>query len=142
MNRRDAVAPRRSGPCILRCGGRVAGFTLIEVVVAIFVVSLTVMALGPVMAGINRGTSYGQSMTIASGRVQEKIEELRNVPYANILDGSEVLSGPTMTRSWSVVDEPVVNALKEVDVIVTWTNREGVDQHVSVRTFIASRNPR
>jgi prepilin-type N-terminal cleavage/methylation domain-containing protein len=131
---------RRAGPGHRLTGRR--GFTLIEVIVALFVISITVMALGPMMAGITRGNIYGQYVTIASGRIQEKVEELKNKPYANVVSGTESLTGLAMTRTWTVVAEPVPNALKEVDISVDWKDRMGQSQHVSLKTFIASRNPR
>ncbi|MBA2564474.1 MAG: prepilin-type N-terminal cleavage/methylation domain-containing protein [Gemmatimonadetes bacterium] len=119
-----------------------AGFTLIEVIIALFVISMTILAVGPLMTGISRGNNYGQNVSIASGRVQEKVEELKNRPFANVTNGSETLKEPAMTRRWTVVAEPVPNALKEVDVVVEWTDTMKKPQHVSVKTFIASRNPR
>ena len=106
-----------------------AGFTLIEVIVAVFMVSLTALALAGMMNGVSRGNRYGSYQTAAAGRVQEKIEELKGMPYGWVDDGSDVLTQPAMTRTWTVVDEPVDNALKEVNVQVSWKGQGGKTEH-------------
>ena len=120
---------------------REGGFTVVEVLVAIVVLSITLMALGPIMAGITRGNRYGQHVTSASARVQEKIEELKSRPYAEIENGSDVLTAPGMTRTWKVVSEPVEGALKEVDVSVSWKEPGNKTRTVSVKTYIANAAP-
>jgi prepilin-type N-terminal cleavage/methylation domain-containing protein len=120
---------------------REGGFTVVEVLVAIIVLSITLMALGPIMAGISRGNRYGQHVTAASARVQEKIEELKSRPYAKVTDGSDTLTSPGMTRTWKVVSEPVAGALKEVDVSVSWKEPGNKTRTVSVKTYIANAAP-
>lgn len=118
---------------------RSAGFSLIEVVVAVFIVSLTAMALGPMMAGIAGGNSYGRHVSVAASRVQEKVEQLKNQPYASVVTGSDTLSTPSMKRSWTVT-ERVTNRLKEVDLTVEWTDR-GKPRYMALEVFIANRRP-
>jgi prepilin-type N-terminal cleavage/methylation domain-containing protein len=120
---------------------REGGFTVVEVLVAIVVLSITLMALGPIMAGISRGNRYGQHVTAASARVQEKIEELKSKPYDKVVNGSDVLTSPGMTRTWTVVSEPVDGALKEVDVSVSWKEPGNKSRTVSVKTYIANATP-
>jgi prepilin-type N-terminal cleavage/methylation domain-containing protein len=120
---------------------REGGFTVVEVLVAIIVLSITLMALGPIMAGISRGNRYGQHVTAASARVQEKIEELKSRPYDKVGDGSDTLTSPGMTRTWKVVSEPVAGALKEVDVSVSWKEPGNKTRTVSVKTYIANPVP-
>jgi prepilin-type N-terminal cleavage/methylation domain-containing protein len=120
---------------------REGGFTVVEVLVAIIVLSITLMALGPIMAGISRGNRYGQHVTAASARVQEKIEELKSRPYDKVADGSDTLTSPGMTRTWKVVAEPVAGALKEVDVSVSWKEPGNKTRTVSVKTYIANAAP-
>lgn len=120
---------------------REGGFTVVEVLVAIVVLSITLMALGPIMAGISRGNRYGQHVTAASARVQEKIEELKSKPYDKVVNGSDVLTSPGMTRTWKVVSEPVSGALKEVDVSVSWKEPGNKSRTVSVKTYIANAMP-
>lgn len=141
-------APLRPlGPAIRGAGRELPGhlcprgFTLIEIVVAILVLSLTILAVGPMMTGITRGNIYGQNVSQASARVQEKVEQLKNTPYDNVASGSETMSAPTMTRAWKLIAEPVPGALKEMSVTVTW-KEGGKTRYVSLRTFIASRTPR
>jgi prepilin-type N-terminal cleavage/methylation domain-containing protein len=116
------------------------GFTLTEIVVALFLLSITLLAIGPLISGVTGGTKYGQFAASAAGRLQEKIEQLKNVPYASVVNGSENLTNPSMTRTVAVVAEPVAGKLKEVNVTVTWTER-GASRHLGVKTFIANRNP-
>jgi prepilin-type N-terminal cleavage/methylation domain-containing protein len=120
---------------------REGGFTVVEVLVAIVVLSITLMALGPIMAGITRGNRYGQHVTSASARVQEKIEELKGRPYEKVTAGSVGLTSPGMSRTWKVVSEPVTGALKEVDVSVSWKEPGNKTRTVSVKTYIANPAP-
>jgi type II secretory pathway pseudopilin PulG len=120
---------------------REGGFTVVEVLVAIIVLSVTLMALGPIMAGITRGNRFGQHVTSASARVQEKVEELKGKSYDSVVNGSDNLLYPTMTRTWTVVSEPVDGALKEVDVSVSWKEPGNKTKVVSVKTYIANPAP-
>ena len=101
------------------------GFTLIEVLIALVILSVPLLALAGLMAMTSQNTSFGGHMTEASTMAQDKLEELRATLWNSIPEGTreDRPSGSTgiqYNRSWTAVTD---GNLKTVSVIVNWTDR-------------------
>jgi type IV pilus modification protein PilV len=126
----------------------VAGFTLIEVLVAIVILTVGLLAVGTMQISAIRGNFMGGNTSIALSLASEKMEDLLNKDYndANLSDSntgnnsSSNLSSTTSVdhvetvseegavgaggfyrRIWNVWNQPPP-ATKSVMVIVTWEN--------------------
>lgn len=120
------------------------GFTLIEALIALVILSFGLFGLMQLQARVMTGTSASKTQTIAVNLAHQKIEELRVTPYDEIAGNngeSEVIpageGGTTaFTRSWSVKEE-TSPPYKEVSVTASWTDAEQIPESVTLTSFIA-----
>jgi prepilin-type N-terminal cleavage/methylation domain-containing protein len=100
------------------------GFTLIEILVAIVILSISLLAMAGLMATTTRNTSFGGHLTEAATFAQDRLEEFRVTPWASIGNGSDTTqglsSGITYTRTWTVA---VNGDLKTVTLRVSWSDQ-------------------
>lgn len=90
---------------------RRSGFTIVETLVAIIVLSVGVLALASSVGSITRMMSSGQRKTRASTIAASILDSLRNKAYseipkcAGLVDGTggSTLYGDKYTTAWSVV---------------------------------------
>ena len=115
--------------------GGEAGFTLVEVVMTMVVLSVGIMSLAPLMMAVVRGNRFAQDMTQATALAEDRIEEtLHNPVYADITIANfpseaqgQIRSGDPgyikFARSVSIVDTLNVlgdSVMKNVTVTVSW----------------------
>ena len=115
------------------------GFTLIEVLVAIAIISIGVLALGANTTSIMRSNRFSANTTIAVNLAQEKLEEAKaqvTITNGNFTDTPPGPSGSIFTRTLAISDSPEVD-LKQVDVTVTWMEY-GVERSVALSTYVYS----
>jgi len=117
-----------------------AGFSFIDVMVALFVLTIGVLALADLQIASSKGNSSIKSTGNASNIAEKKLEEIKGMVYANVAAEAptEVLdpSGATFTREVQVTaNSPIANT-KTVTVIVTWTDKNGAHK-VSLATILA-----
>ena len=98
-------------------GMRSAGFTLVEVMIAVLISALLVGALARLMLRYVQGTTDSFRRTAASLYAQDKMEQLLQTPAATVAGGTDS-SGP-LSRTWTVGGES--NHLLPLTVNVTFT---------------------
>jgi len=99
------------------------GFTLVEVMIAILVLSVALLALAGLQIVSIRGNSFGNYMTEAITMAKDLMEEMKDKEWEQIGASSEPLKGPsgvTYHRVCTVVTES--SGIKRVTVEVTWDN--------------------
>jgi len=89
--------PRPAYPCARPCA-RLRGFTLIEVLVAAFILLLMAMMVAAVVPISARGTHQSRSYTQTVLLAQRKIDQLQELTYNNV-------EGPTIKQG----TEPIVD---------------------------------
>ena len=107
------------------CEARASGFTLIEVMVAMVILSVALLALASLTVITIKTNSYGSHLTEASVFAQDKLEELRATRWENISEGIDTdqvsgSSGIDYTRKWSVNRE---ESLKTINISIDWKDR-------------------
>lgn len=115
------------------------GFTVIEVLVAIAIISVGVLALGANTTSITRSNRLSANTTIAVNLAQEKLEEAKAQPSLTNGTFADVPPGPTgslFSRTLAIIDSPEAR-LKQVDVTVTWIEY-GVERSVALGTYVYS----
>jgi type IV pilus assembly protein PilV len=114
------------------------GFTLIEIMIALVVLSIGLIALAGLQMSAMRGNTLSKRMTTAVSIANARIEQIKNMPYANIQSESSTQvteSNMTFTRQVTVSNDIPVANTKTVNVIVTWKN--GAKSHtVPISTVI------
>lgn len=116
------------------------GFTLVEMMVAILLLGVGMMALAALTTTVTRANGRSASLTTASALAQERIERFRIEPQATIAAGSDarVVDGVAFSRSWTVANGDPAPSLKTVAVTVTWVER-GYPHSTTLATILGSR---
>ena len=103
------------------------GFSLIEVLVALVILSISLLALAGLMVQSTKNSSWGSHLTEAATLAQDVLERFRGVrPQTDILEGTNndqvtATSGITYTRTWTVTTNGT-STLRNITITVTWTD--------------------
>ena len=135
------------------------GFTLIEALVAFLVMGFGMLALTYFQTTMSRNADVAKQRTEAMRLAQERMEALRSftgistgtINWNGLASGSDTISNysvnastvatnTTFTRSWSVGGSSA-DPLRTASVTVTWTDRAGESQSVTLSSVIARADP-
>jgi len=104
------------------------GFTLIEVLVALVILAISLLALAGLMNTTTKNNAFGGRLTEAATFAQDKLEELRAHHWDSIplnitsMDSPESRNGVQYTRTW-VARLNAINAnLKEIEITINWND--------------------
>lgn len=120
------------------------GFTLLEIVIAILILTVALLGLASLTSMIIKGNASNKTLTIATTLGKDKLEELRSLPLtgttipashsgtdywgANL--GAATSTNAYFTRAWSASGTDPVT----ITVTVTWpTNRSVVLKSMRAR---------
>ena len=159
MKRKKSHQERTAANINNRC--RESGFSIIEVMIAISILSIGILALASMQVAAMRGNSFAGSVTEGSTWALDQIEKLMNLPWDDAslqdadLDGAAGLANigfdnnPStqtdadfmVTRGryaihWNVANNVVTANTRTVNVIVTWSDH-GVQKSVSIQRVVA-----
>ena len=109
------------------------GFTLLEVLISIIILSVALLALAGLQVISIRGNSFGGTMTEAITLARDRIEDMKRDDWDNVVCGrdTQVARGISYARNWVV---QMVGQTKEVTVTVSWDNG---NHQVSLATTLA-----
>jgi len=104
--------------------GREEGFTLVEVLVAVMVLSVAFLAMFQMQAMAIRGNETGNQVTIAATLAQDRMEQVRNATYENVTaanfpneDYGTIPDLPQFRREVAITE---TGKMKSVRVTVLW----------------------
>lgn len=105
------------------------GFTLLELLIALVILSVGLLGLAGLHIAAIRGNVSGFKISTASAVSQQRLEELKALDTASSAlsagvhsDGSIVVQGITYNRSYTVVDDTPVRGTSTLTLTITWTN--------------------
>ena len=106
------------------------GFTLIEVLAALLILSFALLGLAGLMVTTTKNNSFGGHLTEAVTLAEDKLEQLRATPFGMIqlnaatIDKPIGSTGVTYTRSWVATPNapPPGNTLNTITITVSWTD--------------------
>ena len=131
------------------------GFTLIEVMITIGILTFGLLALATVQIHAMRGGDRGRHATHAAAIAESRMEQLQQDAWANIadtggfvaapaeqnaiqLDGGGSLSERAYSVSYQITDlEPTFT--REIDVRVSWTEEGGETRSVTLSSVRYNR---
>jgi Tfp pilus assembly protein PilV len=123
-----------------------AGFTLNEVLVAINVIVIAILGYSLSTLGVIHGNLTNDSTTVAVNLAQDKMEQIKaqktlivDDQCPNSGDHAITASGATggiFDRCWRVMDSPLGPNLKQIDVMVSWRDRE--NRQIVISTLVYS----
>jgi type IV pilus assembly protein PilV len=111
------------------------GFTIIEVIISMSLLTIALLALCSMSIMVIKSNSFSQMSTKAAGMATDKIEGLKNFSYDNILSGTDTQE-TIFTRSWTVTNDTPVTNTKTIAVTVTWPWL-GINRSVTLNTIIS-----
>ena len=95
------------------------GFTLLEVIIAISILTFGILAVGAMQGAALRGNNFAYGRTSASTLAQDALEDLMALPYANMVDGSRDVDNYKIT--WDVEEIGAgTTAYKTIEVRVKY----------------------
>jgi prepilin-type N-terminal cleavage/methylation domain-containing protein len=129
---------------ILNITTKSRGFSLIEVLVALVILSISLLALGGLMVTTTKSNAFGGHMTEAATFAQDRLEALKVAPWINIVSGNDIVQGSTgigFNRNWIVStllnpNPPPVDLQRTVTITVSWN--DGISR--SIRLFSVISN--
>ena len=111
------------------------GFTLVEILVAVFVLVVGLLGVISVATTVINGNAFGKRITTATTLAQDKIEELRGTAYSSIVSGSDTQES-IYTRTWTATPGSPAAGMKTIEVAVTFT-WESTTHDVTLKTIVA-----
>jgi len=76
------------------------GFTLLEVIIAISILTFGILAVGAMQSAALRGNNFAYGRTSASTLAQDALEDLMALPYASMANGNRTEGNYSIT--WTV----------------------------------------
>jgi prepilin-type N-terminal cleavage/methylation domain-containing protein len=114
----------------MRRGKKNTGFTLIEVMIGMVILSVGLLMLLPMMVVSMQANDFARGYSEASMMIKEKMESLKNM--SNPTSGTDSVG--TAARTWVVTDAE--NGLKQLVINVTWVDRDGKVRSNSMMSYM------
>ena len=130
------------------------GFSLIEILIAVTVFAIGILAVGKMQITAIKGNSFASVLSDATTLAQDRMEELMGLSYADpLLDDANGNSHAGIDSSnataadhnavddgynifWNIAPDHYISETKEIRVIITWTDK-GVERKVSITSMKA-----
>jgi type IV pilus assembly protein PilV len=123
---------------VLRTQG---GFTLVEMMIALLVFSIGVVALSQALPNGMQLRDRARRLSVATNMAQDHVERLRSLPFndAALGNGDHTDAGNplenTYTRRWTVENDSPIPGMKRVTVVVSFFTTSP-DSQVTLTTQI------
>jgi prepilin-type N-terminal cleavage/methylation domain-containing protein len=114
------------------------GFSLIEVMVAVVLLAVGLMAFAGLEVLAVRNSTFSKDYGKANTYAQQKVEELKGTAWTSVACGSDTLE-EKFTRTWTVTITEE-NIMQTVAVNVTWVDPSYGTKQVNLQTDLYS-NP-
>ena len=117
-----------------------AGLALLEAIVALALITATVLAVGANVVSVAQGHRVSSNYTIAVNLVQQKMEEAKargSLAKGVATDYPAGSSGITFIRTLEIRDVSFSKSLKRIDVTLSWTE-QGLGRSVAFSTYAFS----
>ena len=108
------------------------GFTIIELVVAIIIITVGVLALATGSAGVAKQMRAGNQSSLAAVIAQSRMETIRSLGCSSLANGSATTRG--MTEKWTVTW--VSSRSRAVTESVTYVPRATVSRKLGLRSVV------
>ena len=112
-----------------------SGFTLIEVMIAIFILITALTGVVAVAVSVTNGNAFSKEITTATTLAVDKMEMLENTKYKDLQGGGPEPVSSLYTRTWTITDNAPATGLKTVQVRVSW-NRFGRTHDVTLNSIM------
>jgi len=127
-----------------KSGNRDNGFTLLEVMIAMTVLSFALLSLASMAATVIRGNAYSHKVATATALSQDEMERMKSLNYSlipaqeGVEDYGAIAGYPNFSRAVTVNTDSF-NNFRIVTVTVSWVGTR--TRTVSIDTIIHDPNP-
>lgn len=130
-------SPVKTKTRAFRFGGK-RGFTLIEIVVAMAILSIALLGLTSVTVMVVKGNFFSKTVTTATTLANDRMERLKNQAFASLASGSDsvTLDSAVYTRAWTITANSPATNMTTIEVRVNW-NWQGASRNVTIRNIVA-----
>ncbi|HEY7322219.1 MAG TPA: prepilin-type N-terminal cleavage/methylation domain-containing protein [Candidatus Binatia bacterium] len=101
-----------------------SGFTLLEVLVTMTLLTLGLLGVTNLTIGIIKGNSYSKNVTSATIVAQQQIDQAQRIGYTNVNSvagtSTVAMGGTSFTRATTVTNSSPAANMKTVAVSVSW----------------------
>ena len=111
------------------------GFTLVELIVAMLMLTIGLLGLAGVGAVVLKQMKGGTYQTIAASIAQSRFEQMEGDACATILGGTATVRG--MTETWSVT--ALGTRARAVRDTITFVGTKGTTKKVGMHTVLSCR---
>ena len=118
------------------------GFTLLEVLVTIVILSIGLLGIAGLTTGVIRGNHYSKNITSATAAAQTQLEAVKSRGYAEAVAANFPadivnMGGMSFNRTTTITaDSPATN-MKTASVTVNWTDSNNTARSVMLQTILA-----
>ena len=106
------------------------GFSLIEVMIALVLFAVGLLAFAGLEIVAVRNASYSKDYGKANTYASQKVEEIKGTVWASVIAGSDTVEGK-FTRTWAVT---TTGDVKTVAVTVAWVDPSYGTKQVNLQT--------
>ena len=109
------------------------GFTLLEVIIALFIFSVGLLAVASMQMTAIKGNYFSGTLTEATSWAADQMETLMSLPYADgnlvdvpedyTVDPDDLPDECIYTIMWNVADDVTTNNTKTIKITVAWYDR-------------------
>lgn len=115
-----------------------AGFTLIEILIAMVILAIGLLGVAAMQLHSISGNAYGMKLNGATERIQIRMEALRNLTYDDVVSKEEKMDAEGFTRKTIVKKNTPEPGSKTVVVQVSWADQTGTKNHqIEFQTIIS-----
>ena len=99
-----------------------SGFTMIELLTALFVLSVVFLAVSSMVYSVMNSTAMSKETATATTLIQDKMESLKHTPVGSLASGNDTVARGNVNyvRQWSITSSANTRSLM---VTVNWTSR-------------------
>jgi len=126
------TACQKAGPFI-----RDNGFTLLEVLLAITILSFGLLAVASMQVAAMKGNTHARGTTEGSTVVVDQLEKLMALTYDSVVDGGPTTVDNKYTVTWTVQADTPQTDTKTIAITATWTDI-GVSKSTQIQQVIAN----
>lgn len=118
------------------------GFTLIEVVIGVVILTLGLLAIASMQLNSIRGNAFARDFTEASSVASTLAERAMVTPYDSLTTSTETVGGYTAVSTVEAqdIDGDGVFDLKKIDIVVSWS--VGGNSHsITIESYRSKGDP-
>ena len=118
------------------------GFTLLEVLVTIVILTIGLLGTAGLTTGVIRGNHYSKNLTSATAAAQTQLEAVKSGGYAyaiaaNFPNDTVQMGGMSFTRTTTITAGSPAANMKTIAVVASWTESNGTARSLTLSTILA-----